>query len=208
MSLKELALIVLLLLGAAWAAEAYLRVDKMKAASCATEVADTLKSINGVEDVEVSHENGLAWVKFSKAGLKAETLASKISAIGHPAKLIAKAEASRIMDAAAGGQKKTPDDRSSSRNLAPWEPVHATFAGCAGGCGMHGENARAVIQPGAKIGQLTYCPVSGVVFEITRTTPSAQVDGRSLYFCCEGCARHFAIAKDDVLAARNILGRK
>ena len=52
--------------------------------------------------------------------------------------------------------------------VALWEPVDSAFAGCQGACGVHveGPSADVIAQPGAAIGQRTYCPVGGAVFEI------------------------------------------
>src|SRR6266702_3261611 len=55
--------------------------------------------------------------------------------------------------------------------IAPWEPVESTFKGCEIGCGTRGANSLAVVQPGAAVGQLAYCPVSGVVFRIKESSP-------------------------------------
>src|SRR5262245_22264124 len=48
--------------------------------------------------------------------------------------------------------------------LAPWQTFDAAFNGCAGGCGMRmaGPTDDVVAQPGAMLGQKTYCLVSGV----------------------------------------------
>ena len=47
--------------------------------------------------------------------------------------------------------------------------------------------AEIVSQPGAKIGQLTRCPISGSVFKVTETTPSTEQKGEPYYVCCGGC---------------------
>jgi hypothetical protein len=90
--------------------------------------------------------------------------------------------------------------------LALWDPVDAAFAGCQGACGAHVEGAHAdiIAQPGASLGQRTYCPVSGAVFEIAAEHPHVDVDGRTLWFCCAGCASYFEAHRAEVLAARGI----
>jgi copper chaperone CopZ len=89
--------------------------------------------------------------------------------------------------------------------LAPWEPVDTSFDGCSNGwCGVRRPNARVSAQPGAQPGQDVYCPVSGVVLRIKETTPSAEVRGRPVYVCCEGCLRHFNANRDRVLALRGM----
>lgn len=89
--------------------------------------------------------------------------------------------------------------------LAPWEPVDASFTGCSNGfCGSRRPNARVSAQPGAAPGQDVYCPVSGVILRITEATLKAEVDGKPVYVCCEGCLRHFKANRDRVLALRGM----
>jgi len=59
-------------------------------------------------------------------------------------------------------------------------------------------------QPGAAIGERTYCPVSGVVFEVTASSAHREVAGRPVYFCCEKCAMYFSEHQDRVVAARGL----
>jgi YHS domain-containing protein len=88
--------------------------------------------------------------------------------------------------------------------LEAWDPVSEGFAGCQESCGAHVEGASAdiVSQPGASIGQRTYCPVSGAVFEVTASHPHVEVDGQTLWFCCDGCAAYFEAHREEVLSAR------
>ncbi len=44
-------------------------------------------------------------------------------------------------------------------------------------------------QPGAKNGQLTQCPVSGVVFAVDKGRPRVRYAGKEYATCCEGCAK-------------------
>ena len=89
--------------------------------------------------------------------------------------------------------------------LAPWEPVDAMFTGCSNGsCGTRITNAKVVAQPGAKLGQKVYCPVSGVVLVVQASTPTVDVDGKPVRVCCEGCARHFKAHRGQVLALRGL----
>lgn len=89
--------------------------------------------------------------------------------------------------------------------LAPWEPVDASFNGCSNGsCGTRIPNAPVSPQPGAALGQQVYCPVSGVVLRIKDSTPKVDVNGKPMYVCCEGCARHFKANHERVLALRGL----
>jgi YHS domain-containing protein len=90
--------------------------------------------------------------------------------------------------------------------LEPWLPANATFNGCARGCGVRAtgpvEGVKA--QPGAMLGQLTYCPVSGVVFEVQLTSARRDLGGRTLYFCCESCAQYFSQNQAEIMAMRGL----
>lgn len=44
-----------------------------------------------------------------------------------------------------------------------------------------------VDQPGATIGDLARCPISGAVFEISESSPSAEQKSEMYYVCCGGC---------------------
>lgn len=43
----------------------------------------------------------------------------------------------------------------------------------------------------AQIGDRSTCPVSGEEFVISDSSPTAEHDGRTYYFCCPGCAERF-----------------
>src|SRR5687768_15305358 len=77
------------------------------------------------------------------------------------------------------------DGKANARRLEPWIPVDASFNGCSEGlCGTRGRDSRAIVQPGAKVGQYVYCPVSGAVFQVKESHQHADVNGKPLYFCC------------------------
>lgn len=61
-----------------------------------------------------------------------------------------------------------------------------------------------VVQPGAVVGGLAYCPVSGVEFQVKEKGAQRDVAGRPIHFCCEGCARYFSENADRVIAARGL----
>jgi YHS domain-containing protein len=103
------------------------------------------------------------------------------------------------------GPSKEAQAGSDGGRLKPWEPVDASFNGCSEGfCGTRGRNAKAVIQPGARVGDYTYCVVSGAVFQVKETHFHADVAGKTVYFCCEGCSRYFAANRERVLAMRGV----
>lgn len=69
---------------------------------------------------------------------------------------------------------------------------------------MFGRSADVTPQPDAKEGQRTYCPVSGVVFEIKGSSPRRDLDGRPLYFCCESCAGYFSTHRERIAQLRHL----
>jgi YHS domain-containing protein len=95
---------------------------------------------------------------------------------------------------------------STMKKLAPWETFSDDFVGCAGGCGtrMTGPTEGVVAQPSVIVGQHTYCPVSGVAFEVKATSAHRTIGGTTLYFCCESCAAYFTANQGSILAARGI----
>jgi hypothetical protein len=100
----------------------------------------------------------------------------------------------------------SPPQSASLQLLEASEPVDDHFSGCQSACGSRSEadRARARPQPGVAPGIVTYCPVSGAVFEVSASRPSRTVDGLTLYFCCDACAAYFDEHKAEVLARRGI----
>ena len=53
-------------------------------------------------------------------------------------------------------------------------------------------SASAVKAPGdARVGDRTRCPVSGEEFTVTESSPKADYNGKTYYFCCGGCDAKF-----------------
>lgn len=72
---------------------------------------------------------------------------------------------------------------SSAENSAAEEPHAASGSGSEQG---------PLVPPGeAGIGDRTTCPVSGEEFVVTESSPHAERDGRTYYFCCPHCAERF-----------------
>ena len=61
-----------------------------------------------------------------------------------------------------------------------------------------------MVQPGATENQRAYCPVSGVVFDVKASSARREVRGKTLYFCCEACAKYFSENEQRVSAARGL----
>ena len=64
---------------------------------------------------------------------------------------------------------------------------------CAGATPAAGAPAAAGVKaPGtAQVGDKTTCPVSGEEFVVAADSPRAEIDGKTYYFCCPGCAKKF-----------------
>jgi len=92
--------------------------------------------------------------------------------------------------------------------LAAWEPVDPGFAGCQQSCGMGRGvlKADAHPQPGARAGDVVYCPVSGAVFPVSEQSTRREWGGKTLYFCCAACAAYFDAHQAEVLAKRGLAG--
>ncbi len=48
-----------------------------------------------------------------------------------------------------------------------------------------------VAQPGASVGDIAICPVSGETFTVTADSPFFEHEGGTYYFCCPRCVRPF-----------------
>jgi copper chaperone CopZ len=89
--------------------------------------------------------------------------------------------------------------------LLPWEFADASFQGCSNGwCGSRRPHAKVGPQPGAAPGQDVYCPVSGVVLRVKEATLRADLNGKPLHVCCEGCLRYLQANRAKVLALRGL----
>lgn len=63
------------------------------------------------------------------------------------------------------------------------------------------DESEIVAQPGASLGDAARCPVSGEAFRVRDTSPSAEHDGETFYFCCGSCVRPFLRNPDQYLAS-------
>jgi len=65
--------------------------------------------------------------------------------------------------------------------------------GCEMACSYQGEyeEGDVIKQPEAKLGDLTKCFVSGVVFMVTEDSPIAEHNGKKYYACCQTCSDLF-----------------
>ena len=92
-----------------------------------------------------------------------------------------------------------------SVRLLPWEFADASFKDCSNGwCGSRRPHAKVGPQPGAALGQDVYCPVSGVVLRVKEATLRADLNGKPLHVCCEGCLRYLRANREKVLALRGL----
>lgn len=97
--------------------------------------------------------------------------------------------------------KASPCEAMASEQQAGVRPLGGDLAlffdpemgGCEQACGFHGQIDEKKIsqQPGAKVGDLVRCPVSGVVFEVKAETSQVTLNGKRYYACCASCAANF-----------------
>jgi len=182
------------------AAKTTLSIKGMTCGGCVAAVKVQLKRTVGVTAYEVSLEKAEADVTYDAGKTDPKKIAESVSKTGFTASV-------KEADGSGKGSStvKTLEPTVKDGRLEPWEPVDVAFTGCSEGvCGLRGRNAQAVAQPGAQPGQVVYCPVSGAVFRIKDTSPRADVHGKTLYLCCEACARYFAQNRDRVLALRGL----
>jgi len=109
-------------------------------------------------------------------------------------------------DPSGDGDRSTKDTASAAAALDPAESVDPAFTGCARSCGSHSgrDRAEARPQPGAKVGDAVFCPVSGAVFRVADETPRRVARGQLLFFCCESCAVFFSQHEAEVLTKRGL----
>ncbi len=68
----------------------------------------------------------------------------------------------------------------------------AACGGNASPANASGEHAEGLKAPGeAKVGDKTRCPISGETFTVSESSPKAEVNGKTYYFCCSGCSEKF-----------------
>jgi copper chaperone len=185
--------------GAADVAKTTLTIKGMTCGGCVAAVKLQLRKTDGVTAYDVSLDKGEAKVTYDPAKTDPRKIAESVSKTGFAASIKGADESPR------GSSTVTTPEPTVNGRLDPWQPVDVAFKGCSEGvCGMRGRNAQAVTQPCAQPGQYVYCPVSGAVFRIKDSSQRADVKGKTLYLCCEGCAHYFAQHRDQVLALRGL----
>lgn len=71
------------------------------------------------------------------------------------------------------------------------------LAGCGGGAaaqpGPTAPQAEGALKPfgESKVGDRQKCPISGEEFTVTDSSPKADYNGKTYYFCCGHCAQKF-----------------
>jgi len=107
---------------------------------------------------------------------------------------------------AAAASASTTTATNPNATLTADEAVDTVFEGCKASCGSHSPAMKAAArpQPGAVLGQVVHCPVSGAVFRVQQDAVKREVLGKSLYFCCASCAAYFDAHRSEILTARGI----
>lgn len=75
----------------------------------------------------------------------------------------------------------------------PAEPVTPTSAPAPSAApSAAASSASGVVAPGeAKVGDKTLCLISKEEFVVTASSPKAEFEGKTYYFCCPGCDTKF-----------------
>ena len=155
-----------------------LSIQGMTSDERATVVERLLKQATGVKDYQVRRDLGKAEFSYDPNETDPATLAESLQKAGFEIRLL------------------------------PWDFADASFKGCSNGwCGSRRPNAKVGPQPGAEVGQDVYCPVSGVVLRIKESTLHADLNGKPLHVCCEGCLRYLQANREKVLALRGLTPR-
>ena len=83
--------------------------------------------------------------------------------------------------------------KSSSCQVASNTDLASVMAGvCQKACAVQNYDPNDVVdQATAKIGDLTQCPVSGVVFKVTENSSVVRYEDQELFTCCATCAGIF-----------------
>lgn len=92
----------------------------------------------------------------------------------------------------------------------------AALAGLTTACGAapRGEPVAASAEPAlrapgeARIGDRTTCPVSGEQFIVSATSPKAEHEGKTYYFCCVDCAKRFEAEPGKFLKQADPVGQR
>ncbi len=76
--------------------------------------------------------------------------------------------------------------------------------GCEKSCALRVKYDKSEVapQPGAAVGKVARCPVSGVFFRVREESPKAAVAGAPYRFCCASCARIFGKDPKRFIASR------
>jgi hypothetical protein len=85
----------------------------------------------------------------------------------------------------------SPPPATSSTSAISIDPIQSEV--CKHTCAIKEAHSDRDVVPSAqaKIGDLTRCPVSGVVFRVSADSPQVEYVGRNLRVCCDGCAEKF-----------------
>ena len=155
--------------------ETVLKIDGMTCASCEISIKIALTKLAGVSAVEVDYDTTSATIQHDPAQTSPQALADAVTNLGYPSTVQAATETSTA--------------------LTGIDPGMAAI--CEMSCAASAESysaADVVAQPGAKVGDLTRCPVSGVVFLITESHPTYQKNGQTWFTCCGGCMEQLKAA--------------
>jgi len=93
--------------------------------------------------------------------------------------------------AVAGSKLYFPSARHGDAQVSGSDLVVSTVCQMACATKLPFDEAEVAPQPGAIVGRLTRCPVSGVVFVVSEESVSVFHAGQDYYLCCSGCENKF-----------------
>ena len=102
-----------------------------------------------------------------------------------------------------GEEEPTPSEAAPGEGDAA-APAGDAAAGMAMGADhetIEVDESEIVAQPGASMGDAARCPVSGETFRVRDTSPTAEHEGETYFFCCGSCVRPFLRNPDQYLSA-------
>ena len=91
--------------------------------------------------------------------------------------------------------KASGDRRAVEQQAIAGKPDPIMSAACERSCAARDYDKSSVVaQPGAGTGELTRCPVSGVVFKVQKGNSGVAYAGKEWVTCCGSCAKKLAAA--------------
>ena len=165
-----------------------LTIKGMTCGGCVATVKLKLKKTKGVLVYKVSLEKGEADITYEPALTCPEEIADAVSETGFTTSVKTRAGSDGRKG---GGVEPAARPTTSSGPSAHYDPRMGSVCEMTCAARIPYKEADLVPQPGAKFGDLTRCPVSGVVFKVGKQSPHVSHAGKQYFVCCRTCAAKF-----------------